>query len=61
MEKRVVNIEIASSLVDLLMDLADETFEVVNTNESHQIPNPVWRQFTGIFKDGKKCSLRNVQ
>lgn len=30
MEKRGVNIEIASGLVDLLIDLADETFEVVS-------------------------------
>jgi len=60
MEKRVVNIEIASGLVDLLLDLADETFEVVCSNEEHQIPNPEWRQFINIFKAGKKVSLRNV-
>jgi len=43
------------------MDLADETYEVVQASENHQIPNPDWRQFTNIFKDGKKVSLRNVQ
>jgi hypothetical protein len=44
----------------LILDLADETFEVVSANESHQIPNPEWRDFTKIFKQGKKVSLRNV-
>lgn len=60
MEKRVVNIEIASGLVDLILDLADETFEVVDTSEDNQIPNPDWRNFISIFKSGKKVSLRNV-
>jgi len=39
----LVNIEIASGLVDLIMDLADETFDVVTQNPDHQIPNPTWR------------------
>lgn len=41
--------------------MADETYEVVAANETHQIPNPEWREFTRIFKSGKKVSLRNVQ
>lgn len=35
MEKRVVNIEIASGLVDLILDVAEETFEVVSKSETH--------------------------
>lgn len=35
MEKRAVNIEIASGLVDLILDVAEETFEVVNRSETH--------------------------
>lgn len=35
MEKRVVNIEIASGLVDLILDVAEETFEVVSRSETH--------------------------
>lgn len=60
MEKRSVNIEIASGLVDLILDMADETFDVVSASETHQIPNPMWRDFVSIFKSGKKVSLRNV-
>ena len=37
MEKRAVNIEIASELVDLILDLADETFDIVSTDKEHQI------------------------
>lgn len=32
MEKRQVNIEIASGLVDLILDLADETFDAVSND-----------------------------
>jgi hypothetical protein len=60
MEKRAVNIEIASGLVDLILDLADETHEVAQSNPDHQIANPEWRNFISIFKAGKKVSLRNV-
>jgi hypothetical protein len=35
MEKRAVNIEIASGLVDLILDVAEETFEVVSRSETH--------------------------
>lgn len=35
MEKRAVNIEIASGLVDLILDVAEETFEVVIRSETH--------------------------
>ena len=35
MEKRVVNIEIASGLVDLILDVAEETFEVISRSETH--------------------------
>ena len=37
MEKRAVNIEIASELVDLILDLADETFDIVSADLDHQI------------------------
>ena len=35
MENRAVNIEIASELVDLILDLADETFDIVSTDLDH--------------------------
>ncbi len=33
--KRHLNVEIASGLVDLIMDLADETFKQVEKDEAH--------------------------
>jgi hypothetical protein len=35
MEKRAVNIEIASGLVDLILDVADESFDIVSKTETH--------------------------
>jgi len=35
MEKRAVNIEIASGIIDLILDVAEETFEVVSRSETH--------------------------
>lgn len=59
--KRDVNIEIASGLIDLIMDLADETHDITSQSETNQISNPEWREFMKLFKKGKKVSLRNVQ
>lgn len=59
--KRALNIEIASGLVDLIMDLADETHDITSQSETNQISNPEWREFMHLFKKGKKVSLRNVQ
>lgn len=61
MVKRGLNIEIASGLVDLILDLADETHDITAQSETNQIDNPQWREFMNIFKSGKKVSLRNVQ
>ena len=61
MAKRKVNIEIASGLVDLLMDLQDETFKIMMADPKRQVPKPQWREFIQIFKDGKLCSNRNVK
>ncbi len=61
LEKRALNIEIASGVLDLIMDLADETFDVVAASKDYQIPNPEWRQLIGLFSNGKKASLRNVK
>ena len=52
--------EIASGLVDLVLDLADETFDIASVDPQHQIQKPEWRTFIDIFKSGKKVSLRNV-
>ena len=60
MAKRQVNIEIASGLVDLLMDVAEETFAAQQQAPNKKLEKHQWREFMSIFKAGKKVSLRNV-
>ena len=59
--KRSLNIEIASGLVDLILDLSEETFEVMNSHPENQIAKPEWFQFLGLFNAGKKVSIRNIK
>ena len=61
MKKRSVNIEIASGLMDLVMDLADETYDISQQSENKRISKSDWREFLQIFKDGKRVSMRNVK
>ena len=61
MQKRRVNIEIASGVVDLIMDLAEEVFQTTINQNGKKINKAQWREFTNIFIDGKKCSLRNIR
>lgn len=58
--KRKVNIEIASELVDLIMDMTNEAHDVMKGRENKKLTKEDWREFMGIFKEGKKVSLRNV-
>ena len=60
LKARSLHVEIASGLVDLVLDLADETFDIVKDDPQHQIQKPEWRNFINIFKAGNKVSLRNV-
>ena len=58
--KRAVNIEIASEIVDLIMDLQDEVFKSQQTASNNKLSKNEWREFLDIFKQGRKVSLRNV-
>ena len=58
--KRRVNIEIASGVVDLLLDLSEEVFSTSQTQAGNKLTKAQWREFTDIFAQGKKVSLRNV-
>ena len=58
--KRRVNLEIASGLVDLIMDIAEETYSVQQSSVNKKLKKEQWREFMDIFKAGKKVSLRNV-
>ena len=55
-----VNIEIASGVVDLLLDLSEEVFSTSQTQAGNKLTKAQWREFTDIFAQGKKVSLRNV-
>jgi hypothetical protein len=55
-----VNIEIASELIDLIMDVSNETFDIMKSRDDKKLTKEEWRDFMSIFKDGKRVSLRNV-
>ena len=57
----MVSVEIASGVVDLLMDLADEVFDVTRTQAGNKMTKAQWREFSNLFADGKKCSLRYIK
>lgn len=66
MKKRRINIEIASEIIDLIMDVADEAF---SHQESHKsglddyerlLPKETWRNWMDIFTQGKKVSEANI-
>jgi hypothetical protein len=62
-KKRRVNIEIASEVIDLMMDLAETAFEhTIETKEvdGGLIDKPTWRDWMSMFVDGKKCSEANL-
>jgi len=59
-ERRKVNIEIASELIDLIMDVSNETFDMMKGRDDKKLTKEEWRDFMSIFKEGKRVSLRNV-
>lgn len=60
-QKRSLNIEIASGVIDLIMDMADEVFDVTREQPGNKMTKAQWREFSGLFVDGKKCTLRNIK
>ena len=66
MKKRGLNIEIASELVDLIMDVADEAFSFNETSRlgdevpATLLPKAKWREWMGIFTQGKKVSEQGI-
>ena len=43
------------------MDMADEVFDVTRDQPSNKLTKAQWREFSGLFVDGKKCTLRNIK
>lgn len=59
--KRALNIEIASGVIDLILDMADEVYDVTRDQPGNKLTKAQWREFSGLFVDGKKCTLRNIK
>ena len=60
-QKRRVNIEIASGVIDLILDMADEVYDTTVNQPGRKLTKGQWREFSNLFIDGKKCSLRNIK
>ena len=61
MQRRRVNIEIASGIVDLMLDFADEVYDTSMIQKGKKLTKAQWREFSAIFVEGKKVSLRNIK
>ena len=55
-KKRHLNIEIASEVVDLVMDVSEEAFDFLSnlqnagfTDEDTLVPKPQWREWMEVF------------
>lgn len=55
-----VNVEIASGVADLLLDLAEEVYCTQLSQPGQKLSKEQWREYTDIFAAGKKVSLRNI-
>jgi len=60
-----LNIEIASEILDLIVDVADEAFDFQEKNADKQgdeklLTKAVWRDWMEIFTKGKKVSEQNI-
>ena len=42
------------------MDMADEVFDVTRSQPGGKLTKSQWREFSELFVDGKKCTLRNI-
>ena len=60
-QKRTLNIEIASGVIDLIMDMADEVYDVTKEQPGNKLTKAQWREFSTLFVEGKKCTLRNIK
>lgn len=64
MKKRRVNVEIASELVDLIMDVFQESHNAqINHKEDMEdgfLPKDTWRNWMDIFTEGKKVSEASI-
>jgi hypothetical protein len=59
-KKRELHVEICSEVVDLIMDIADEAWDLMDDSEfegkRETVDKPKWRFWLDIFTQGKKVS-----
>ena len=48
-------------MADLILDMAEEVFQTTLDQRGNKLTKAQWREFTDLFAQGKKCSLRNVK
>ena len=57
LEKRKLHAEICSEVIDLILDVADQTFEKTQKRDKRKLEKPEWRDWMEAFKQGKQVSL----
>jgi hypothetical protein len=60
LQMRAVNIEIGSALIDLIVDVAEQTYDTTLQNPNHKVSKKDWREYMDVFKKGKRVTVRNV-
>jgi hypothetical protein len=55
-KKRAVTVEICSEVMDLILDVANETYEETNINSKGKLDKPMWREWMKCFKDNQLVS-----
>ena len=62
-----MNIEIASEIVDLVMDVSDEAYDFIANlensgliDEDTLVPKPQWREWMEVFTQGLKVSEQRL-
>ena len=64
LKKRRLNVEIASEIIDLIVDVADESYDYQmhcrEQGEEEQITKEVWRKWMQCFEEGNKVSELNI-
>jgi hypothetical protein len=56
LKKRGLNIEICSEIVDLIMDVANEAYDKMETRKTKKLDKKEWRQWMKIFVSNKLVS-----
>ncbi|CDW87464.1 mitogen-activated protein kinase organizer [Stylonychia lemnae] len=56
LKRRMLNIEVCSEVMDLILDVANQTFDQQQKNGIKKLDKPTWREWMNIFVDNKLVS-----